>query len=94
VKTPRSSGFWLIRNWTPYDPDATLRSWLRHYAKDHGAGFRRAYHNARAEGWAINHEKMQCLWREEGLRVTQRRRHKGHGSSTAPPTVIADAPDR
>ena len=24
-------------------------------------GFRPAYHNARAAGWAINHEKMQCL---------------------------------
>jgi hypothetical protein len=57
-------------------------------------GFRPAYRNARAEGWAINHEKMQCLWRVEGLRVPQRRRHKGHGSSTAPPTVIADAPNR
>ena len=57
-------------------------------------GFRPAYHNARAEGWAVNHEKIQCLWREEGLRVLQRRRHKGHGNSTAPPTVISDAPNR
>ncbi len=138
VKTLRSSGFWLMRNWrksrsrrsrmetsrpgtpaasrsspaarlgvseqfacrvtgqhratqrhepvtaTPRDPDATLRSWLRHYAMDHPRrGFRPAYHNARAEGWAVNHEKIQCLWREEGLRVPQRRRHKGHGNSTA-----------
>jgi hypothetical protein len=67
---------------TPHDPDATLRSWLRHYAKD------------RAEGWAVNHEEMQCLWREEVLRVPQRRRHKGHGSSAAPAIVIADAPNR
>jgi putative transposase len=80
---------------TPRDPDATLRSWLRHYAMDHPRrGFRPAYHNARAEGWAVNHEKIQCLWREEGLRVPQRRRHKGHGNSTAPPTVISDAPNR
>src|SRR5271154_1716907 len=57
-------------------------------------GFRPGYHDARTEGWAINHEKMQCLWREEGLRVPPRRRHKGHGSSTAPPAVIADAPNR
>lgn len=37
---------------------------------------------------------MQCLWREQGLRAPQHRRHNGHGSSTAPPTLIADAPDR
>jgi putative transposase len=33
-------------------------------------------------------------WREEGLRVPQRRRRKRHGTSTAPATVIADAPNR
>ena len=58
------------------------------------APFRPGYHSARAEGWAVNHEKMQCLWREQRLRVPQRRRHNGHGSPPAPPTVIADAPDR
>jgi putative transposase len=80
---------------TPRDPDATLRSWLRHYAKDHPRrAFRPAYHNARAEGWAVSQEKIQCFWREEGRRVPQRRRHKGHGNSTAPTTVISDAPNR
>ena len=42
----------------------------------------------------VNHKKIQRLWREEGLRVPQRRRRKRHGSSTAPPTVTADAPNR
>ena len=36
-----------------------------------------------AEGWIVNHKKIQRLWREEGLRVPQRRRRKRHGSSTA-----------
>ncbi|OCB22688.1 integrase [Mycobacterium intracellulare subsp. yongonense] len=80
---------------TPEDPDAALRTWLRQYAKDHPRrGFRPAYHDARAEGWAVNHKKVQRLWREEGLRVPQRRRRKRHGSSTAPATVVADAPNR
>jgi transposase InsO family protein len=80
---------------TPDDPDASLRDWLRTYAKDHPRrGFRPAYHDARAQGWAVNHKKVQRLWREEGLRVPQRRRRKRHGSSTAPLTVIADAPNR
>ena len=77
------------------DPDAALRAWLRQYAKDHPRrGFRPAYHDARGEGWTVNHKKVQRLWREEGLRVPQRRRRKRRGSSTAPPTVTADAPNR
>jgi putative transposase len=62
-----------------------LRDWLRQYAKDHPRrGFRPAYHDARAEGWKVNHKKIQWLWREEGLRVPQRRRRKRHGAPTAP----------
>ena len=80
---------------TPEDRDAALRAWLRAYAKDHPRrGFRPAYHDACAEGWTVNHKKVQRLWREEGLRVPQRRRRKRHGTSTAPVTVTADAPNR
>lgn len=80
---------------TPADPDAALRAWLRVYAKDHPRrGFQPAYHDARAQGWAVNHKKIQRLWREEGLRVPQRRRRERHGTSTAPLTVTADAPNR
>jgi putative transposase len=80
---------------TPADPDAALRAWLRAYARDHPRrGFRPAYHDARGEGWIVNHKKIQRLWREEGLRVPQRRRRKRHGTSTAGDTVTADAPNR
>ena len=80
---------------TVYDPDAALRAWLRDYAKDHPRrGFRPAYHDARAEGWIVNHKKIQRLWREEGLRVPQRRRRKRQGSSTATDVPTADAPNR
>jgi putative transposase len=69
---------------TAADPDRALRDWLRQYAKDHPRwGYRRAYHDARAEGWTVNHKKIQRLWREEGLRVPQRQRRKRVGSSTA-----------
>ncbi|MDT0263406.1 IS3 family transposase [Jatrophihabitans lederbergiae] len=74
------------------DPDAGLRTWLRQYAKDHPRrGFRPAYHDARGEGWTVNHKKVQRLWREEGLRVPQRRRRKRLGTSTAPDRPKADA---
>ncbi len=77
------------------DPDAALRRWLRRYAEDRPRrGFRPAYHDARGDGWIINHKKVQRLWREEGLRVPQRRRRKRRGTSTAPDAVIADAPKR
>ena len=81
---------------SPADPDAALRTWLREYAKAHPRwGFRRAYHDARTEGWAgVNHKKIQRLWREEGLRVPQRRRRKRLGASTALDTPKADAPNK
>ena len=80
---------------TPADPDAGLRCWLRQYAKDHPRrGFRPAYHNARADGWIVNHKRVQRLWREEGLRVPVRRRRKRLGASTAPGLPTADAPNR
>jgi hypothetical protein len=53
------------------DRDAALRAWLRQWAKQHPR-FRRAYHAARAEGWVVNHKRLQRLWREEGLRVPPR----------------------
>jgi putative transposase len=80
---------------TPGDPDAALRAWLHGWAKTHPRrGFRNAYHDARGEGWVVNHKKVQRLWREEGLRVPQRRRRKRIGASTAPNQPAADAPNR
>lgn len=78
----------------PTDRDAPLRAWLRDWARSHPRqGFRRAYHDARAEGWTVNHKRIQRLWREEGLRVPRRRRRKRIGDSTVT-AVTADAPNR
>ncbi len=80
---------------TPADPDAALRHWLRQWAKEHPRwGFRRAYHGARADGWYVNHRRLQRLWREEGLRVPQGRRRKRVGASTTAGVAVADAPNR
>lgn len=77
---------------TAADPDQALRDWLRDFAKQHPRqGYRRAYHEARAEGWSVNHKKVQRLWREEGLRVPQKRGRKRVGSSTVD-TPKASAP--
>lgn len=72
-----------------------MRQWLRDYAKAHPRrGFRPAYHDARGEGWNVNHKRIQRLWREEGLRVPQRRRRKRLGTSTGPDRPKADAPNK
>lgn len=42
----------------------------------------------------VNHKKIQRLWREEGLRVPQRRRRKRLGTSTASDRPRADAANR
>ena len=76
---------------TPADPDAALRAWAKEHPR---RGFRNAYHDARREGWTVNHKKIQRLWREEGLRVPLRRRRKRLGTATTPTTPTADAPDR
>ena len=72
-----------------------MREWLRDWAKAHPRrGFRNAYADACGQGWVVNHKKIQRLWREEGLRVPQRRRRKRVGTSTAPDRPTADAPNR
>ena len=82
-----------LKGQDPADPDRALRDWLRAWAKNHPRyGYRRAYHDARAEGWVVNHKKIQRLWRDEGLRVPQRRRRKRLGSSTVD-APTADAPN-
>ncbi len=78
------------RGQTPADPDAGLRDWLRAYAKTHPRwGFRRAYHDARGEGWTVNHKKVRRLWREEGCRSRTHRIGCGRWTSslTPPPTA-------
>src|SRR6185312_7623163 len=53
-----------------------------------------AYADTCGEGWAVNHKKIQRLWRDEGLRVPQRRRRKRLGTSTSSERPSADAPNR
>jgi len=68
---------------------------MRAWAKEHPRrGFRNAYHDARGEGWIVNHKKIQRIWREEGLRVPIKKRRKRLGSSTAAGLPKADAPNK
>ena len=79
---------------TPDDPDLALRAWLRDYACRHARwGYRRAYVDARNDGWVVNHKKIQRLWAEEGLRVVVKRRRKRIGVSIVPGVTAEKAND-
>ena len=58
-------------------------------------GYRRAHQLLLDEGWELNRKRTQRLWREEGLRVPQRRRKRQRlGESTVPAERLrAEAPD-
>jgi putative transposase len=57
--------------------EAELRAWLRRFCTDGPRwGWRRAAKVARRAGWKVNNKRIRRLWREEGLRVPQRRRKK------------------
>ncbi|WP_209914089.1 IS3 family transposase [Mycolicibacterium lutetiense] len=59
------------------DEEAELRAWLRTFSTDRPRwGWRRAAIAARKAGWQVNNKRVRRLWREEGLRVPQRRRKK------------------
>lgn len=57
--------------------DDALRERLRRLSAEHPRwGYRLAWGRLREEGWAVNRKKIQRLWREEGLRVPQRKRKR------------------
>jgi putative transposase len=68
------------------DRDDALRERLRKLSSEHPRwGYRLAWGRLREEGWAVNRKKIQRLWREEGLRVPQRKRKRRRlGESTVP----------
>ena len=66
--------------------DDALRVRLGRLSAEHPRwGYRLAWGCVRDEGWAVNRKKIQRLWREEGLRVPQRKRKRLRlGDSTVP----------
>ena len=68
------------------DDDAALRAELRKFSVERPRwGYRRAHHRLRELGWEVNRKRVQRIWREEGLRVPQRKRKRRRlGESTVP----------
>ncbi len=76
--------------------DAALRARLRKVSRERPRwGYRRAHATLLAEGWDLNRKRIQRLWREEGLRVPQRRRKRQRlGESTVAARLVAERPDQ
>jgi putative transposase len=77
--------------------DAALRAALRQLSRERPRwGYRRAHAQLLQEGWVLNRKRTQRLWREEGLRVPQRRRKRQRlGESTVPASRLrAERPDQ
>lgn len=68
------------------EDDAVLRAELRAFSAQRPRwGYRRAHHHLRELGWEVNRKRVQRLWREEGLRVPERKRKRRRlGDSTVP----------
>ena len=78
------------------EDDQALRARLRELSRERPRwGYRRAHARLREEGWSHNRKRTQRLWREEGLRVPQRRRKRQRlGESTVPADRLrAEHPD-
>jgi putative transposase len=76
--------------------DQALRAELRRISRRRPRwGYRRAHQLLLEEGWELNRKRTQRLWREEGLRVPQRRRKRQRlGDSTVPADRLrAQAPN-
>ncbi len=59
------------------DEERRLREFLRDFAKRRPRwGWRRAAKAARRAGWRVNDKRVRRLWRDEGLRVPQKKRKK------------------
>ncbi len=77
----------------PSPEEQQVREWLRAFSKRRPRwGWRRAAKGLRREGWQINDKKVRRLWRDEGLRVPQKRRKKrltGVGARVGAMSLIA-----
>ena len=61
----------------PNDDEEELRLALIKLAKRYGRyGYRKIAAHLRMEGWAVNHKKVERIWREEGLQLPKRHKKR------------------
>lgn len=58
--------------------DYELRNAIIRLASKYGRyGYRRITAMLKAEGWKVNHKRVERIWREEGLRVPKKQKKRG-----------------
>ena len=60
------------------DDEAALTASIIRLAQEFGRyGYRRITHLLKAEGWNVNHKRVERIWRREGLKVPQKQPKRG-----------------
>ena len=60
------------------DDEARLRKRIVELASEYGRyGYRRVTALLGAEGWSVNHKRVERIWRQEGLKVPQKQPKRG-----------------
>lgn len=60
------------------DDEAQLREDIIAFAKRYGRyGYKRITALLHADGWQVNHKRVERIWREEGLKVPKRQKKRG-----------------
>jgi len=60
------------------DDEARLRKRIVELASEYGRyGYRRVTGLLVAEGWRVNHKRVERIWRQEGLKVPQKQPKRG-----------------
>ena len=75
IGQPRSSQRYQKR--TANDEQALTEAIVA-FAGEYGRyGYRRVTALLRNEGWLVNHKRVECIWRREGLKVPKKQPKKG-----------------
>lgn len=61
----------------PNDEKLLRQNIIRLVSKYGRYGYRRITALLRAEGWIVNHKRVERIWREEGLKVPQKQKKRG-----------------
>ncbi len=60
------------------DDEKVLRERIIFFAREYGRyGYRRITAMLRAEGWQVNHKRVERVWRQEGLKVSKKQPKRG-----------------
>jgi transposase InsO family protein len=70
----------IVKRYASKKPDneGLLRKDIIRLASKYGRyGYRRITALLKAEGWKVNHKRVERIWREEGLRILKKQKKRG-----------------